>query len=218
MKKLDIIYEDKNLLVLNKPAGLLTIGTDRVREHTLFHMASDYVKKQYPKNKVFIVNRLDKDTSGLVVFAKNEKFKKNLQKHWNEWVEREYIAILEGRILEDKGTIQNYLWEDKTLMVHETDNSKRGDLAITHYQVAVRKKGYTVVNIKIETGRKNQIRVHMCGMGHPIIGDKKYGAKKNPIGRLGLHANKLNISIPHYKDFILECKLPKEFQLFIKES
>ena len=218
MKKLNIIYEDKNLLIINKPAKLLTIGTDKVREYTLFHMASDYVKKQYPKNKVFIVNRLDKDTSGLVVFAKNESFKKDLQNHWNDWVEREYVAILEGQVLKEEGTIQNYLWEDKTLMVHETTDSKKGSFAITHYKVLARKKGYTLVNIKIDTGRKNQIRVHMCGIGHPIIGDKKYGAKKNPIGRLGLHANRLKICIPHYKDLILECDLPKEFQYFKKES
>ncbi len=212
VKKLDIIYEDKNLLVICKPAKLLTIGTDKVREHTLFHMASDYVKKQYPKNKVFIVNRLDKDTSGLVVFAKNEEFKRNLQNHWNEWVKRWYIAIVEGCVAKDNGVIRNYLWEDNTLKVHEIDDSKKGDLSITHYRVIKRTKAYTMVKIQIETGRKNQIRVHMNGMGHPIIGDKKYGARKNPLGRLGLHANCLEMHIPHYKDLVIECPLPKEFQ------
>lgn len=213
-KKLDILYEDKNLLILNKPAKVLTIGTDKDKIHNLYFEASMYVKKQHPKNKVFIVNRIDRDTSGIVVFAKNENLKKELQNHWQEWAKnREYIGIVEGAVKENNGLIKNYLIEDKRLFVHETKDSKKGSLAITRYQVIKRTNVYTMLKINIETGRKNQIRVHLKGIGHPLIGDKKYGATKNPLSRMGLHASKLELYIPILKKrIIVESKVPKEFE------
>lgn len=220
-KKMDIIYEDKNLLVINKPTRLLTIGTDRNREQTLYREASAYVKKQYPRNKVFIVNRLDKDTSGIVMFAKNEELKQKLQDHWNEWANiREYVAVVEGKMQENKGTMKSYLTEDQRFLVHSTTNPKLGKLAITHYETLKYKNTYTLLKIKIDTGRKNQIRVQLSDMGNPIVGDKKYGAKRNPMGRLGLHCERLVIQIPGYKhrmEFI--CHVPKEFhQMFESEE
>lgn len=211
-KKLNILYEDKNILIINKPAKVLTVATSKEKEHTLYQEVSAYVKKQYPKNKIFIVNRLDKDTSGIVVFAKNEQTKQNLQKDWKEKAKvREYIAIVEGKMKEREGTRKNYLYEDKTLYVHETDNPKKGELAITHYQVLQQSNKYSLVKIIIETGKKNQIRVHLKGLGNPIIGDKKYGATKNPLGRLGLHATYLELEISKGNVLKIECPAPKEF-------
>ena len=216
-KKLNILYEDKNILIINKPAKVLTVATSKEKEHTLYQEVSAYVKKQYSKNKIFIVNRLDKDTSGIVVFAKNEKTKQILQKNWKAKAKvREYIAIVEGKMKQKEGTIKNYLYEDKTLYVHETANPKKGELAITHYQVLYQSNKYSLVKIQIETGKKNQIRVHLKGLGHPIIGDKKYGAMKNPLGRLGLHATYLELEITRGNLLKIECPVPKEFHQVLR--
>lgn len=210
-KKMDIIYEDKELLVINKPTGLLTIATEKEQVRTLYHQAREYVKKQNPKNKIFIVHRLDKDTSGIVVFAKSEKMKKELQKSWNQIVSiREYIAVVEGALEKTRDTIKSYLMEDKTFYVHSTTSNK-GELAVTHYETLSRTKAYSLLKINIDTGKKNQIRVAMHDIGHPIIGDKKYGSKKNPMGRMGLHASILKIKIGK-KEFTWMAKLPIEFK------
>ena len=207
-KKLDLIYEDKELLVINKPAKLLTIATEKEKFHTLYHEASEYIKKQNPKNKIFIVHRLDKETSGIVIFAKNEKLKLALQNNWEECAKvREYLAVVEGKVLNQKGIIQNYLKETKTLKVFDTKNPKSGKEAITHYQVLEHTNAYSLLKINIQTGRKNQIRVALSSIGHPIVGDKKYQSKKNPYGRLALHATKLSLLHP---------KLKKEYQFLSK--
>lgn len=209
-KKMDILYEDKELLVVNKPTGLLTIATEKEKFHTLYHEAREYVKKQNPKNKIFIVHRLDKDTSGIVVFAKQEKLKKELQENWNETAYlREYLAIVEGRIEKKKDILKSYLKEDKNHQVHSTKSG--GNLAITHYETLASTKAYSLLKIKIETGRKNQIRVQLSELGHPIVGDKKYGSKKNPMGRMGLHASKLEIQIGK-KNFLWSARIPVEFK------
>lgn len=210
-KKMDILYENKDLLIINKPAKLLTISKENKKEHTLYEEASSYVKKQYPKNKVFIVNRLDKDTSGIVVFSKKEEVKKELQDNWNQIAKvREYLAVVEGKVKPSKKTLKSFLKEDKTLKVYETKD-KSGKLAITHYEVLASTKAYTLLKVRIDTGRKNQIRVQLSNMGYPIIGDKKYGSSKNPIGRLGLHASFLELEINHAP---LKCfaKIPKEIK------
>lgn len=216
-KKMDIIYEDKELLVINKPAGLLTIATEKEMFKTLYHQAREYVKKQNPKNKIFIVHRLDKDTSGIVVFAKSEKVKRELQENWNSVAYiREYLAIVEGNVKTKKGTIKSYLIEDKTLKVRSTD-SKKGSLAITHYESLASTKAYSLLRIQIETGKKNQIRVGFSDLGYPIVGDKKYGGKKNPLGRLGLHASILGLKI-NKKEYKWSARIPKEFKLLFKNE
>lgn len=192
MKKLDIIYEDKEILVVNKKAGMLTIS-DGKTDNTLYSMAREYVKKQHKSNKIFIVHRLDKDTSGVVLFSKSEKLKKELQDNWNKLARREYIAILEGKLENNMGVIKEYLKETKTHLVYAT-NDKKGDYAETHYEVIKRTNNNTIVKVLIKTGRKNQIRVAFKNLGHPIVGDKKYGAKTNPIKRMGLHASKLSVN------------------------
>ena len=217
-KKMDILYEDKELLVINKPSGLLTIATEKEKFNTLYHQAREYVKKQNPKNKIFIVHRLDKDTSGIVVFAKNEKLKLALQNNWENLAKtREYVALLCRTPKVKKGTVKNYLKESKTLHVYST-NEKDGKLAITNYEVINKNKEYSLVKINILTGRKNQIRVAMSELGCPIAGDKKYNAKKNPFRRLCLHASKLELVHPSTKKvFIFEAKYPSLCDKFFEE-
>ena len=220
-KKLDIIYEDKNILVINKPAGLLTISTPKEKERTLFHEVSDYVKKSNPKAKVFIIHRLDKDTSGIVIFAKSQTIKFKYQNSWDNLVQkRGYVAVVKGNLDKKKDTIKSYLKETKTFLVYSTNDQKNGKLAITDYEVMKENKYYSMLNINIKTGRKNQIRVHMNDIGHPIIGDKKYGNVKSPLNRMGLHANVLVVTNPVTKkkmEFV--AKTPKSFDiLFDKQS
>lgn len=189
--RLDIIYEDNNIIVINKQEGILTIASEKEKLNTLYHEVREYLK--FKKQKTFIVHRLDKDTSGIIIFAKSEKIKNMYQNNWNSLViKRGYIAIVEG-ITNKNGTIKSYLKEDKNMMVH---SSKNGKLAITHYEKIKNKNNYTMLQIYIDTGRKNQIRVHMKENNTPIIGDKKYGSKTNPIKRLGLHCNILTIKNP----------------------
>ncbi len=212
-KKLDIIYEDKEILVINKPSGMLTVSTPNEKEKTLFHEASSYVKKSNPKNKIFIIHRLDKDTSGIVMFAKNQSVKYNYQNAWDSLVlKRKYVAVIEGILEKKQASIKSYLKETKTLMVYSTNDKKDGKLAITNYKVIKSNDKYSLLDIEIKTGRKNQIRVHMSDIGNPILGDKKYGNKKSFSKRLMLHAYNLEILNPKTKrKMIFSCNVPKQF-------
>lgn len=209
MKKMNIIYEDKELLVIDKEPNLLTIKRDKGNEHNLYNEASTYVKKQYPKNKVFIVNRLDKETSGLVVFAKNQAKKEELQNNWSQ-VTREYYCIVEGHLKDKKGVLKDYLAESKTLEVYITKDHKKGKLAITEYEVLKENKDYSLLKINIKTGRRNQIRIQLSNINHPIIGDKKYHSTKNPLKRLGLHAYLIEYQDKN-KKYHFETKYPSSF-------
>ncbi len=213
MQKLNIIYENQELLVVNKPPKLLTIS-DGKTTNTLYSMAKDYVKKQRKSNKIFIVHRLDKDTSGVVVFAKNEKLKKYLQANWLNITKRKYIAILEGKLPNKRGVIKEYLRENK---FHQVYASSQGEYAETKYKVINYKFNNTLVNIEIITGKKNQIRVGFSNLGYPIVGDKKYGSATNPFHRLGLHAISLELNL-NKQEYLFEAKLPKEFKPYIKEA
>ncbi len=214
MKKLNILYEDKELLVVEKESHQLTIATEKRENNTLYNEASTYVKKQYPKNKVFIVHRLDKDTSGIVIFAKNQDKKISLQNNWSN-VKREYLCIVEGTLPKKKDTLKSYLAESKTLEVYSTKDKTKGKLAITEYEVLQTNGKYSLLKINIKTGRRNQIRVQLSDIGNPIIGDKKYGSTTNPLKRLGLHANLIEYpekgKIVHF-----ETKYPKEFTKLFK--
>ena len=205
-EKLDIIYEDKYIIVVNKPANLLTISTEKNKDNTLYRKVSDYVKKQHKSNKIFIVHRLDKDTSGIILFAKSEKIKNILQREWDKTT-RYYVALVEG-IVTKPGTIKNWLRETKTLYTYSSNIKNDGKLAITKYKPLKNNTQYTLLDIEILTGRKNQIRVHMKDIGHPIVGDKKYGSTKNPIRRMILHATYLKIKHPITKN---EIELKKEY-------
>lgn len=210
--KLDIIYEDKDIIVINKKPHLLTISTENEKEKTLFHQVMLYLKKKNKANKVFIVHRLDKDTSGLIVFAKSETAKRKLQNDW-ENSKRGYITVVNGVVEKDKDTIKSYLMETKTLLVYSTNNKQDGKLAITSYEKINSNKLYSLLKINIKTGRKNQIRVHLNDIGHSIVGDKKYGnIKRDPLRRLCLHANYLEFTHPiTNKKLVLETKIPSTF-------
>ena len=212
-KKLDIIYEDKYLIIINKPSGILTISRDNRNDKNLYDEVKEYVKKQNPKNKIFIVHRLDKDTSGLIIFAKNEKVKRILQTNWTK-VKRYYYAVVNG-IVKENNHLENYLLETKTHDVIITKDKKKGILAITNFEVMEYNKKYTLLNIEIKTGRKNQIRVQLANIKHPIVGDKKYGNKERVP--LCLQAYRLEFLHPiTNKNIEIEIKLPKNLENLIK--
>lgn len=215
-KKLDIIYEDKDLIVINKPSGLNTISTLKEKENTLYRKVSDYIKTKHKKAKVFIINRLDRDTSGIVLFAKNQNLKKLFQDNWNELAKtRNYVAVVEGKT-DTEGTIKSWLKETKTYLTYSSNKENDGKLAITTYKKIKSNNKYSLVNIQIFTGRKNQIRVHFKDIKHPIVGDKKYGSKIKS-SRMLLHANKLEVFHPiNKKLYIFESPIPNEFSKYIK--
>ncbi|MBQ9018730.1 MAG: RluA family pseudouridine synthase [Bacilli bacterium] len=206
----DILFEDEHIIVVNKPSGLLTIATNKEKEKTLYHIVREYLISKDKYSKVFIVHRLDKDTSGIVLLAKDEKTKNKLQENWNEFVSlREYVAVVHGVLKNKQDTIIQHLKETNTNLVYV---SKDGKESITHYKVIKENNNYSMLNINIETGRKNQIRVAFSTLKHPIVGDKKYGEKDNE-NRLYLHANRLKIYYPEIKKEILfETAVPNEFK------
>lgn len=210
---LDIIYEDKELIVINKPAGLLSMAGGNEKEKTAYHLVGEYLKSKNKNARVFIVHRLDKDTSGVLIFAKNEVIKNKLQNNWNEIVyKRGYLAIVEGKLKNKHGTIKNHLDESKTQMVYISNNGK-GKLAITHYKVLKESRYNSLVEVFLDTGRKNQIRVHMQSLGHSIVGDKKYGATTNPIKRMGLHSHVFAFVHPDTKAKMeFKAVVPDEFK------
>ncbi|MEG0570819.1 MAG: RluA family pseudouridine synthase [Oscillospiraceae bacterium] len=194
---LDIIYEDDDIVVINKPSGLLSMSTDKEKDNTAYHYVTDYVKLKNQNNRVFIVHRLDRETSGIIMFAKSQKMKFALQEHWNELVQyRGYTAVVEGKPEKDSGKITTWLKETTTHFVYSSGHIGDGLEAITNYRVIKQNDEYSLLEVWLDTGRKNQIRVHMSEMGNPIAGDKKYDAQTNPIKRICLHANKLEFKHP----------------------
>lgn len=211
--RLRIVYEDDDIIVVNKGYGLLSIGTDRKSEGTAYWILRDYVKRLDPRNKIFIVHRLDQHTSGLMMFAKTVEAKEAMQHNWNNMVlERTYIAVIEGRIDPPEGTVKSYLAENAAHEVYSTDDPAEGQLAVTRYRTIRSRGRYSMVELQLETGRKNQIRVHMKDLGHPISGDKRYGAHPSPIHRLALHARTLRFVHPvTRRDMNFTSELPAGF-------
>lgn len=209
----EILFEDDNIIVVNKPSGLLTIATTKEHDRTLYHIVREYLVSKDKNAKVFIVHRLDKDTSGIVVLAKNEKIKNQLQENWNEYVSlREYVGVVHGHLKKESDRIVQRLSETKTNLVYV---SKKEDAkeAITNYKVIKESDNYSLVSIKIETGRKNQIRVAFNSLGNPLVGDKKYSNIKDGESRLFLHANRLKLYYPILKkDILFETITPLEFK------
>ncbi|MGL4980633.1 MAG: RluA family pseudouridine synthase, partial [Fusobacteriaceae bacterium] len=177
-KGIKVIFEDNDIVAIEKDSGMLSISTDKEREKTAYSMLKDYLKNKNPLSKVFIVHRLDRETSGVMIFAKSEEIQQKLQANWNEYVvERKYVALVEGTVKNDEGVVKSYLKENSAFVTYSCDTDKDGGkLAITNYKVLKRAKGMSMLEFDIETGRKNQIRVHMKDIGHSIVGDKKYGA------------------------------------------
>lgn len=196
-RRLKLVYEDDDIIVVNKGYGLLSMGNDKVKDGTAYSILKEYIKWVDPRQKIFIVHRLDRDTSGLMMFAKNVQAKEAMQHNWNNMVlNRTYVAVVEGNVEKDEGVIRTYLAENSKYEVYVTDNPEEGQLAVTRYKVLGRRNGYTLMELELDTGRKNQIRVHMQHIGHPIAGDRRYGAKSSPIHRLALHARTLRFVHP----------------------
>ncbi|WP_242964952.1 RluA family pseudouridine synthase [Scatolibacter rhodanostii] len=211
---LHILYEDDDLIAVNKPAGLLSIATDKEKDITAYHLLTDYVKLKNPEDRIFAVHRLDRDTSGVFIVAKNEAMKFALQEDWAKLVSvRAYVAIVEGQLKEKSGTMRSWLKKTKTLLMYSSDRAGDGLEAITKYEVMKESEEYSWVDVHLETGRKNQIRVHMKDLGHPVVGDKKYGAKANPLKRLGLHAYQLEFKNPLSGEVMsFKAPIPQNFK------
>lgn len=216
-RRVQIVYEDDDLIVINKGYGLLSIGTDTKKEETAYWILREYVKRVDPRNKIFIVHRLDQHTSGLMVFAKNEEAKEKLQHNWNNMVlERRYIAIVEGRIDPPAGVVESWLAENAAHEVYSTGEPGVGQKAVTYYKTLRSRGRYSMVELQLATGRKNQIRVHMKDLGHTIVGDRRYGATSSPIHRLALHAQTLRFIHPTTRrDMNFTSALPAEFSRLV---
>ena len=212
-KGLTILHEDKDILVVEKPAGLLTIGTERNKSRTVHYLLNDYVRKGNPKsrNRVYVVHRLDQDTSGILLFAKSEPAKKFLQEHW-EQTDKYYLAIVQGQLTPEEGTISTYLAENTAHKVYSTADTTKGKLSRTAYKVVKKTKALSLVEIHLLTGRKHQIRVHFAEKGHPVVGDSKYGRGKIGSKRLALHARSIIFTHPFSgKQMTFDTGMPGDF-------
>ena len=210
-----VVYEDDALIVTEKPAGVLTISTESEKAKTVYFQLNQYLKQRAhgTGERVFIVHRLDRDTSGLMAFAKSEEIKRTLQDNWKK-VEKRYYAVVEGTPSKKEGRIESCLSETKTLKVYSNHHSGTGKPAQTHYRVITQNRLYALLDILLETGRKHQIRVHLADIGHPVAGDKKYGARTDPFSRLGLHAYLLSFKHPvNEKPVHFVSRIPKKFGL-----
>lgn len=222
--RLKIVYEDQDIIVINKGYGLLSVGTGNARpgkpEVTAYSILKEYVKRQDPRNKIFVIHRLDRHTSGLMMFAKSPEAQEAMQHNWNNMVlRRTYVALLEGEMREQSGVISSDLSENNEFEVYSTRRPGEGKRATTRYRVLGRGNGYTLAEFELDTGRKNQIRVHARDLGHPIAGDHKYGVGTGPIHRLALHACSLRFAHPvTRRDMNFELPVPSRFAGMIKHS
>jgi 23S rRNA pseudouridine1911/1915/1917 synthase len=211
---ISIIYEDNDLIVIDKHAGVLSVATDNKEKFTAYSILYDHVKRKNPDGKIFIVHRLDRETSGLMMFAKSPKVQKILQENWNDIIrERVYVAIVQGIVEPPTGEISSFLTESKNMVVYSSLDSEEGKYAVTHYETLKSVRDFSLLKMSLRTGRKNQIRVHLHDISHPIVGDKKYGSTVNPIGRLGLHAQVLAFQHPvNGRELRFETTIPRKFQ------
>ena len=211
------IYEDGDFIAIDKPAGLLSVESDKQTECAYGYMLK-YLQTRDKNSRPFILHRIDKETSGVLVFAKDIKIHSMLKLHWNEQVQtREYYAVVEGVLENKSGTLTNYLKENANQLVYVTGDPT-GQKAVTHYEVIAENAQYSLLRVKIDTGRKNQIRVQMKTLGYPVVGDEKYGGTKNPLGRLGLHASRLEFIHPVSKELItITAPVPSAFRELFKE-
>ena len=217
-KGLEIIYEDRDLLIVNKSNGLLTVGTDREKDKTAYALLNNYIQKGNPrsKNRVFIVHRLDRDTSGVLVFTKNEYAKRYLQENWPSF-DKIYFAVVHGKLNEKEGLITSYLLENKAHRMYSVNDPGKGKLSKTGYKVVKESKKFSLLEINLLTGRKNQIRVHLSEKGNPVVGDKMYGKTDKGIKRLALHAASITILHPFTKKkMVFESVAPVYFKTIMK--
>ena len=196
-KGVTVLYEDQDVIVVEKPSGLLTMGTDRDKSRTVHSILNEYVRKGNPRsrNRIYIVHRLDRETSGILIFAKSEPAKIFLQGHWQE-TDKRYLTVVHGSVTPKAGTISSYLAENSAFTVYSTPDPAVGKLSHTEYTVLKETKGFSLLEIHLLTGRKHQIRVHLSGKGHPVVGDKKYGRGNDAYGTLALHARSISFTHP----------------------
>ncbi|MDQ6419594.1 RluA family pseudouridine synthase [Paenibacillus sp. LHD-117] len=215
---LTILHEDEDIIVIQKNAGLLSIASAQETEMTAYRQLMSHVRAKDPGSRVFVVHRLDRDTSGIMMFAKSEKVQQLLQNDWQDAVkERTYVALVEGKVKKPEGTISSWLRESSTLKMYSSQRPNDGQHAVTHYKTIQSSSSFTLLEVQLETGRKNQIRVHMEDIGHPIVGDKKYGSKSKALNRLGLHARVLAFVHPSTgQPMRFETEIPKAFLALIR--
>jgi 23S rRNA pseudouridine1911/1915/1917 synthase len=212
-----ILHEDRDIIVIDKRENLLTMATPTERDRTAYAVLFDYVRRQDKRARVFIVHRIDRRTSGILVFARSEEAKRKLQEQFRaQTAERAYLAIVEGAVEPAQGTFQSYVMEDAHLRARPTTDRARGRLAITHYRVVGRGGRHSVLEVRLGTGRKGQIRLHLAEAGHPIVGDPEYGSTTNPLKRLGLHAHRLTFTHPGTgRRVTFEAPVPAPFRRFL---
>lgn len=212
-----VLYEDHDILVVDKRSGLLTVSNENDRENTAYFMLTDYVRKGNPKsrNRIFIVHRLDRDTSGVIVFAKTEQAKQALQEQWPGFT-KTYSAVVQGILAEKEGLISTYLAENSIHKMYSVSDPGKGKLARTGYRVVRESDRCSLLEVNLLTGRKNQIRVHFYEKGHPVLGDKKYGTKEKGVKRLALHATSLTLFHPYTgQEMTFESKIPGYFHALV---
>ncbi|MEI6215456.1 MAG: RluA family pseudouridine synthase [Desulfuromonadales bacterium] len=212
-KGIIIHHEDKDIIVVEKPCNLLTIGTDRDKSRTVHSILNDYVRRGDPRsrNRVYIVHRLDRETSGILVFAKSEAAKMYLQDHWQD-TNKCYLTVVHGTLSDKSGTISSYLTENSAFTAYSTPDQTLGKLSHTEYEVLNEAKGFSLLKIRLLTGRKHQIRVHLSEKGHPVVGDKKYGKGDEVHGTLALHAQSLSFNHPfNGKRLTFKTGIPEYF-------
>ncbi len=213
-----IIYEDQDIIVINKPSGLLTISTETEKEKTAYFALNEYVRRANSRagNRIFIVHRLDRDTSGVLIFAKNFNAKKYLQDNWSSFSKR-YFAVVQGVLPEKEGVMVSYLAENKANKMYSVVNPNDGKFSKTGYKVIKESTNYSLLEINLFTGTKNQIRVHFSEKGNPVAGDKIYGQTKSHVKRLALHSSSLSITHPFtQKEVTFKAEMPKFFMKIMK--
>ena len=218
--KIKIIYEDDALIVVNKPAGLLSVETDKIKSRTADSQLNELLNRRDPsgKTRAIITHRLDRDVSGILLFAKSEAIRGWLQEHWKK-IEKRYYAIVEGVPKRRAGTVKSFLTEDKFRRVYSSRPGPNAKLSVTHYKVIKTERDRALVEVVLDTGRKNQIRVHLADLGHPIVGDEKYGAQTNPFGRIALHAAWMALEHPVTKERkIFRADLPGELRRLMPQD
>lgn len=214
---LTILYEDHDILVIDKTSGLLTTGTAKIKEKTAYFLLTDYVRKgnSKSKNRIYLVHRLDRDTSGVIIFTKTEKAQQFLQEEWKNF-SKKYMAIVDGEPPQQMGEITSYLKENKMHKVYSTKDTDKGKLSTAAYQVMGRSKRYSLLEVTLHTGRKNQIRAHFSEGGFPIAGDKTYGDAGKTANRLMLHSISLTIKHPYtQKEMVFKSDPPVYFNTLV---
>ena len=218
-KFVKIVYEDKDIIVIEKNIGILSMAAT-TQTFCVKTILDEYFKRRHFKCTAHVVHRLDRDTSGLMIYAKNVEVQQILEENWQNIVtDRRYVAVLCGKMEKEGGTVTSWLKDNKAFITYSSPVDNGGKYAVTHYHTLKTNDDFSLVELKLETGRKNQIRVHMQDLGHPVAGDVKYGNGRNPIGRLALHAFRLNFYHPRTREFMnFETPFPTPFVRLFQEN